>query len=153
MNKEVIDILNKLSHEINKKYGYVTVEGENFGEPAINSGPCGPFAKVFYEEWNKRFAQKVIISFVMELAANDCYHVLIRLPNNQFYDGGMGIHDETHYDSRFKIEDMKVYDLKLLEQRSHGLERVYPRYCPNFDITYLRALIERYLDECLLKIT
>ena len=39
----------------------MTLAGSNFGEPVINSGPCGPFANVFFEEWNKRFTDKVII--------------------------------------------------------------------------------------------
>ena len=41
------DLLNELSDEINKLYGYVKIAGDNFGEPAINSGPCGPFANAF----------------------------------------------------------------------------------------------------------
>ncbi|AOW52781.1 hypothetical protein BE845_05675 [Legionella pneumophila subsp. pneumophila] len=50
MNAEnnVLNSLNSLSKEINKLYGYVTIAGDNFGEPAINSVPCGPFANAFY---------------------------------------------------------------------------------------------------------
>ena len=114
MRGEIIQILNTLSNAINNHYGYVRLKGSNFGEPVINSGPCGPFANVFFQEWNKRFEQKVSISFIMEIANNDCYHVLIRLPNGKLYDGGIGIHDESHYDSRFKIEDMIVYDFSFL---------------------------------------
>lgn len=41
MNAEnnVSDLLNALSDEVNRLYGYVTIPGDNFGEPAINSGP------------------------------------------------------------------------------------------------------------------
>ena len=48
MNAEnnISDILNALSDEVNQLYGYVKIPGDNFGEPAINSGPCGPFANV-----------------------------------------------------------------------------------------------------------
>jgi len=42
MKNKVIQILNDLSTAINERYGYVTLEGSNFGESAINSGPCGP---------------------------------------------------------------------------------------------------------------
>jgi hypothetical protein len=147
MKNEIMQILNELSQAINAHYGYVKLEGSNYGEPVINSGPCGPFANTFFLEWNRRFDLKVTICFIMEIAINDCYHVLIRLPNGQLYDGGIGVHDKSHYDARFKIEDMKVYDLKLLDERSHGLERAYPRFCPNFNITELRDLIEQYLDE------
>lgn len=58
---DTINNLNKLSKEINSLYGYVKVKGENFCEPTINSGPCSPFAKVFYDCWNQRFDQKVNI--------------------------------------------------------------------------------------------
>ncbi len=44
MNEKVFKILNRLSKEINSLYGFVSVPGDNFGEPAINSGPCAPFA-------------------------------------------------------------------------------------------------------------
>lgn len=49
MNAEnnVSDLLNALSDEVNRLYGYVTIPGDNFGEPAINSGPCAPFANAF----------------------------------------------------------------------------------------------------------
>lgn len=37
-DNNVLNTLNSLSKEINKLYGYVTIAGDNFGEPAINSG-------------------------------------------------------------------------------------------------------------------
>ncbi|HHT9950420.1 TPA: hypothetical protein ACT9K3_000240 [Legionella pneumophila] len=66
MNAEnnVLNTLNSLSKEINKLYGYVTIAGDNFGEPAINSGPCGPFANAFYKIWNQKFTEKVNIAFI-----------------------------------------------------------------------------------------
>jgi hypothetical protein len=60
MNENVLKLLNKLSKEINELYGYVTIEGDNYGEPAINSGPCGPFANAFYKTWNQKFSEKSI---------------------------------------------------------------------------------------------
>lgn len=47
MNSSTYKILNHLSDTINNLYGYVKLEGSNFGEPSINSGPCGPFANAF----------------------------------------------------------------------------------------------------------
>ena len=48
LNTKTLDTyLSELSGEINKLYGYVKIAGDNFGEPAINSGPCGPFANAF----------------------------------------------------------------------------------------------------------
>ena len=147
MKNEILQILNELSQAINAHYGYVKLEGSNYGEPVINSGPCGPFANVFFHEWNKLFAEKVIICFVMDKTNGECHHVLIRLPNGLLYDGGIGVHDESHYDVRFKVEDMTVYDYQLLDQRSYGLDRTYPRFCPNFNLDVLTALIVKYLDK------
>ena len=54
------DLLNELSDKINKRYGYVKIAGDNFDEPAINSGPCGPFANAFFKLWNLKFTEKVL---------------------------------------------------------------------------------------------
>ncbi|HFK8639299.1 TPA: hypothetical protein ACG2L8_001868 [Legionella pneumophila] len=91
MNAEnnVLNTLNSLSKEINKLYGYVTIAGDNFGEPAINSGPCGPFANAFYKIWNQKFTEKVNIAFIMMKNSDECWHILIRLPNGLLFDGGM----------------------------------------------------------------
>lgn len=152
MKNEVIQVLNDLSKAINERYGYVILEGSNFGEPVINSGPCGPFANVFFEEWNKRFAEKVIISFVMDTTKGECHHVMCRLPDGLLYDGGTGVHDESYYDTKFKIEDMKIYNCQLLDERSYGLERTYPRFCPNFNLSELRILIVKYLDKAKMRV-
>lgn len=138
--------LNELSDEINKLYGYVKIAGDNFGEPAINSGPCGPFANAFFKQWNLKFTEKVNIVFIMVKNSDECWHVLIRLPNGLLYDGGHGIHDEDMYSDKFDIEDMIEYDINLLEKRSHGLDREYPRYCPSFSINTIKELIEKYLN-------
>ena len=65
MNAEnnISDILNALSDEVNQLYGYVKIPGDNFGEPAINSGPCGPFANAFLKLWNQTFSEKAHIVF------------------------------------------------------------------------------------------
>ncbi|HRD70441.1 MAG TPA: hypothetical protein PK657_09865 [Legionella sp.] len=147
MNENIIALLNKLSEEINNFYGYVTLEGDNFGEPAINSGPCGPFAHTFYSIWNQKFSVKVSIAFIMVKNSDECWHVLIRLPNGLLFDGGFGVHDEDKWDkSTFEIEDMKEYDLNLLEKHSGGLNRTYSRYCPNFSVDAITQLINKYLN-------
>lgn len=62
MNNNILDTcLGELSDEINKLYGYVKIAGDNFGEPAINSGPCGPFANAFFRLWNLKFPEKVLL--------------------------------------------------------------------------------------------
>lgn len=145
---KVINLLNELSDKINKLYGFVTIPGENFGEPAINSGPCGPFANAFYKIWNKKFTEKVNIAFIMVKNSDECWHVLIRLPNGLLFDGGYGVHLESKWDrDKFMIEDMLEYDPQLLEKHSGGLNRLYPLYCPNFSIDTVTDLITSYINQ------
>ena len=146
-NTKTLDTyLGELSGEINKLYGYVNIAGDNFGEPAINSGPCGPFANAFFKLWNLKFTEKVNVVFIMVKKSDECWHVLIRLPNGSLYDGGLGVHSEEKYSGKFDIEDMIEYDIELLEKRSCGLGREYPRYCPSFSINTVEDLIEKYLN-------
>lgn len=141
--------LNALSHEINNLYGYVQIEDETVMTPAINAGPCGAFAHAFLQLWNKKFTEKVHIVFIMVKNSDECWHVLTRLPNGKLYDGGHGIHDESSYE-QFIIEDMFEYDEALLNERAYGLNREYPRYCPNFSIHVVRNLIQTYLGRIIL---
>lgn len=147
INTKTISILNTLSSEINKCYGYVTIVGDNLGEPAINSGPCAPFANAFYHSWNQKFAEKAHIVFIMLKNSDECWHVLIRLPDKSLFDGGIGVHYESSWDkNKFFIEDMLIYDAELLEKRSGGLKRTYPRYCPDFSLEVVSNIIDEYLD-------
>lgn len=142
----VSDLLNALSVEVNQLYGYVTTPGDNFGEPAINSGPCGPFANTFLKLWNQKFNKKIHIVFIMVKNSDECWHVLVRLPNRLLYDGGHGIHSEEKYGDKFDIVDMIEYDIELLEKYSYGLERTYPRYCPHFSKNAIETIIRKYLN-------
>ena len=72
------NILNALSADINQLYGYVKTTGDNFGESAINSGPCGPFANAFLRMWNQKFNEKAHIVFIMVKNSDKCWHVLVR---------------------------------------------------------------------------
>lgn len=146
IHPSTIKTLNNISNDINKLYGYVDIPGDNFDEPAINSGPCAPFAKAFYDCWNQRFKHKVNIVFIMVKNSDECWHVLIRLPNNMLYDGGYGVHEEDKY-SEFEIVDMQNYDHELLEKRAYGLDREYPKYCPNFSLSMVTSVIEAHLSE------
>ena len=142
-----MQVLNDLSKRINELYDYVKIEGDNFGEPAINSGPCAAFANAFYHCWNKRFEKKVAIAYVMVKDSDECWHTLIQLPNGMLFDGGVGVHESTKYDGRFTLEYMVTYDLELLDQRAYGLNRDYPRYCPTFSLAVVTTLISEYLDK------
>jgi len=140
-----ITTLNNLSEEVNHLYGYVEIPGDNFGEPAINSGPCGPFANAFFQCWNERFSDKVNIVFLMVKNSDECWHILIRVPNGFLFDGGIGVHDESYYKDMFDIIDMKDYDLQTLEKHAGGLTRKYPRYCPDFSMDIVTDLIRSHL--------
>lgn len=147
MKKNTLEILQQLSDELNATYGTVHEPGDNYGEPAINSGPCGPFAKVFMEQWNARFSQHVYLVFVMLNHSDECWHILIRLPDGQLYDGGYGVHADDRYpQDKFNLTDMHDYDEQRLEQYAHGLDREYPRYCPNFSLVVVTQIVEKHLD-------
>lgn len=141
------ELLNELSQRINQLYGHVNIEGDNYAEPAINSGPCGPFANAFYNLWNARFDKPVTLVFIMVKNSDECWHILIRLPNGQLFDGGIGLHHDSYYQDKFDIIDMKSFDLETLEKHSGGLNRIYPRYCPSFSIDVVEDLITQTLDQ------
>ena len=140
-----IAVLNGLRDEINSVYGF-----EN-GRPRINRGPCGRFAKAFFEQWNSRFPEKVTIAFVMMPDARDgvgCDHVLIKLPDGSYFDGGGGIMSTATLLQLFspddRIEDTVDFDLALLDKRSYGLNRSY-RLCPNYSDEVTARIIEKHL--------
>ena len=144
MKVEVYKSLEAIKNTINKTYGFI-------GKiPSINYGPCGVFANVFYDEWNKRFLEKVHICFIMTNDLKECDHICISLPSGELYDGGIGIHPREHYND-FIIVDMMTYDYEKLDKWAYGLDRVYPRYCPSFDKSFVQKVIsvpfERFLNE------
>lgn len=132
--------LTELKNDLNALLGF------HEGTPRINYGPCGVFAKLFFDAWNSRFKEKVHIVFVMMANQEECWHVAIRLPTGQLYDGGLGVHEEASYGEGYVIEDMYEYDHARLEKWSYGLDRDYPRFCPNFDKEKVHSLIEFYLN-------
>jgi hypothetical protein len=140
-----VAVLNSLRNEINSVYGF-----EN-GWPRINRGPCGRFAKLFHEQWNARFRDKIIIAFVMRTDHPDgvgCNHVLVRLPDGNYYDGGSGVVPAETLLRQFgpnnRIEDMVQFDFKLLDKRSYGLNRSY-ELCPNYSDETTTGIIQKYL--------
>lgn len=56
-NPHVHEILENIKDEINKEYGFYDKT------PRINYGPCGVFAKVFFDKWNELFINKCRICF------------------------------------------------------------------------------------------
>jgi hypothetical protein len=107
-----VAVLNELRAEINGTYGFVD------GWPRINRGPCGRFAKIFHEQWNVRFKQKINVVFVMMPNVPDgvgCDHVLVKLPDGSYYDGGGGVMSGSALLRQFRagdrIEEMTEFDL------------------------------------------
>ncbi len=144
---QIDSVLNDLKNEVNQLLGF------HEGIPRINYGPCGVFAFLFYQAWNRRFADKVHICFVMTQKWDECDHVVIRLPNGQFYDGGIGVHSDANYLPQFVIDEMLEYDHDTLEKWSYGLDRTYPRFCPDFNRQKIREIIECHLDRLMIKVT
>ena len=96
-------VLDDLKNDINQLLGF------HEDTPRINYGPCGVFAQLFFEAWNRRFKDKVHICFVMTPNREECWHTLIRLPGGKLYDGGIGIHSDDTYTADYLIDDMFIY--------------------------------------------
>jgi hypothetical protein len=72
-------------------------------------------------------------------------HVFIRFASGELYDGGIGVHSDVQYLNKFIIIDMTRYDQNELEKWSYGLDRKYPRFCPNFNKTKVTEIINKNL--------
>lgn len=144
LTQDQTEILNDLKEEINEYYGFYN------GAPRINSGPCGRFANLFHEEWNNRFAEKVSISFIMSADSSECYHVLIKLPDGNYYDGGNGILTSKDlkkgYEQGMYIFDMLEYDFDTLNDMSYGLDRTY-EHCANYSDEKTSEIIIKHLEQ------
>ena len=140
MSEEMTAILEALKDAINQLLGF------HEDTPRINYGPCGVFAKLFFNAWNIRFSEKTHICFVMTTGRLECDHIVIRLPSGALYDGGIGLHSDETYTTEFVIDDMLQYDVATLEKWSYGLDRTYPRFCPDFNKKAVNTLINNHLD-------
>ena len=141
---DMVETLNALRNDIDARYGFRN------GAPRINLGPCGRFARDFRERWNGRFRDPTTIAFIM--ANNDpsnCYHVLVKLPDGRYFDGGNGVMTGAFLATLYPdghIEEMKDFDSGLLDKRSYGLGRTYPE-CPNYSDEFTQRAIETRLSE------
>ena len=76
-----------------------------------------------------------------------CAHILIKLPDGSYFDAGNGVVTESVLLLQFpnsRIENMKEFDPKLLENNAGGLNRKYPN-CPNFSNDLTKRIIGKYL--------
>ena len=80
------------------------------------------------------------------MRSEECWHIAIRLPTGELYDGGIGIHTDEAYGNDYTIEDMFLYDHERLEKWSYSLDRDYPRFCPDFNKETIDALIQSHLN-------
>ncbi|WP_418500245.1 hypothetical protein [Flagellimonas sp.] len=138
-----IAVLNELRNELLLTYG--TLDGWS----RVDMGPCGEFAYAFYEEWNSRFKDSVNIVFMMKPDGSDCNHVLVRLPDKNLFDAGLGVMDESALKLVFiesRIEDMVDFDYDLLEKWSYGLHRKYYN-CPDYSDSLSRSILRRHFDK------
>ena len=140
-----VAVLNALRNEVNLTYGFQD------GWPRVNRGPCGRFAKAFHEQWNARFKQKINIVFIMMPDTPDgvgCDHVLVKLPDGSYFDGGSGVIPGPTLLRQFRpgrrIEEMVEFNLELLDKRSYGLNRSY-ELCPNYSDEITTTIIRKHL--------
>jgi hypothetical protein len=143
-----VAVLNRLRNEINLAYGF-----KDFF-PRVDLGPCGRFAKAFRERWNARFSDKVEIAFLYEQEGLTkegdpiCPHILVKLPDGSYFDGGNGVVSGRALLKQFpstRIEEMKKFDLALLEKNAGGLGRDYPR-CPDYSDDTTAKIIDQHLS-------
>ena len=136
-----VAVLNGLRNEINLVYGYQE------GWPRVDRGPCGRFAKAFREQWNARFTHKINIAFIMKTDGG-CDHVLVKLRDGSYFDGGNGVIPGPTLLKEFRagdrIEEMPEFDLSLLDRRSYGLGRSY-ELCPNYSDETTAQIIRKHL--------
>jgi hypothetical protein len=141
---EMVEALNALRIDMNVRYGFRN------GAPRVNLGPCGRFARDFREGWNARFAERATIAFIMsDRDPSNCYHVLVKLPDGRYFDGGNGVMTRAFLHTLFPdghIDEMKDFDFALLDKRSYGLGRTYPE-CLNYSDEFTRAAIDKHLSE------
>src|SRR5262245_11808037 len=96
-NGDMVGSLNALRDDINARYGFRN------GVPRINLGPCGRFARDLRKRWNTRFREPTTIAFIMSNSdPSNCFHVLVRLPDGRYYDGGNGVMTRTSLTARYQ---------------------------------------------------
>ena len=137
------DGADRLRDDINANYGY----DEN-GTPRINCGPCARFAIAFRNQWNARFRKQINIVLVMSPDRSSCGHVVLKLPDGSYFDGGNGVMSARALAMIFPhhpIEEMVEFDLIRLTELVGGLGYDYP-LCPNYSDEPTAQLIESYLE-------
>ncbi len=87
----------------------------------------------------------------MKADDSECLHVLVKLPNGDFFDGGFGVIDEkdinrNYSDEAIKIRVMEGYDEQRLEMMSYGFNRPYPN-CSNYSATLVDELIVKAIRQ------
>ena len=95
INQDIIVLLNKISESINSIYGLT-----HDGNPKINTGNCAVFANEFFMLWNSRFINEVKFGFLSRINLSHPFHVFVKLPNNQLFDGGRGVHQVNTYNKK-----------------------------------------------------
>ncbi len=144
-------VLNRLRDEINAHYGC-----DKNGDPYVNCGPCGRFARAFREQWNARFNEKVHIVFCMSPDGSHCGHVLVKFPDGSYFDGGRGVMSEQKmrtFNPGARLDEMVEFDPNLLDKRCDyllnrrcdGRDFVYPG-CPRYRDDLTAQLIKKHLE-------
>ena len=103
--------------------------------------------KLLVPSLDQRFERKASIAFIMT-TKGICDHVLVRLPDVSYYDGGNGVISGPTLLREFRdgdrIEEMLNFDLSLLDKRSYSLKRSY-ELCPNYSDEVTANIIDKHL--------
>ena len=148
IDENCFNLLNQLSESINDLCGFHYSPSSGASTPLINLGPCGIFAHEFYKLWGLRFSNKINIAALMTNKPFGSVHVVIKLNNRVFFDGGKGIHGIDKYEeNRLELVVMEKYDVEVLDKYAWGLMRTNPNVNHDFSINKMSAFIAHYLDE------
>jgi len=135
-------VLTHLRDDINRLYGQ-----DANGTTRINCGPCTRFAIVFRDEWQARFGQSPTLVLVLSPDQSECGHVMLKLPEGRYFDGGNGVLTERHFRAMFPdqpIEEMAEIDLPRLDKLVGGIHRPNYPLCPNYSDKATAQLVRKH---------
>ena len=98
--------------------------------------------------WNSRFINEVKFGFLTRIKRSHPFHVFIKLPNNQLFDGVQGVHQVNTYNKKnTELIIMEKYNLETLDKYSWGIVSFKNRKLPEFSRREASEIISKYLDE------
>jgi hypothetical protein len=140
---ERFERLSRLRDDVNRTYGL-----DHNGTPRINCGPCGRFAVLFREKWQSRFQETLHVVFILSPDRSFCGHVMLKLPDGSYFDGGNGLLSQQQLAAMFPgypLEEMVSFDRALVSARVGGLDQEHYPLCPNYSDALTAELIDKHI--------